>query len=102
MNNDVLKKLMENEAAREELRKTKSPEELAEALKLYGIECTAEEIRSAMDATISNEGELSAESLDNVAGGIIWGGVAAIAVLAWLGIGYVQGVYDGTKKCWRK
>ena len=41
MNNDALKKLMENDAAREELRKTGSPEALAEALNWYGGECSA-------------------------------------------------------------
>lgn len=98
MNNDALKKLMENDAAREELRKTGSPEALAEALKSYGVECSAEEIRNAMGTLTDGEGELSAESLDNVAGGF-WGAVAGIAILLWLGIGYIQGGIDGTKSC---
>ena len=101
MNDIALKKLMEDDVAREELRKSESPEALAEALKSYGVDCSAEEIRSAMDTLINSDGELSAENLDNVAGGF-WGAVAGIAILLWLGIGYIQGGIDGTKSCWNK
>ena len=96
MNNDILNNLIGNEAAREELQKTTSPEELSQALKAYGIACSAEEINEAI-ASLDNNGELSEDSLDSVAGGFATGALIAWAVLIWLGIGYIRGSIDGVK-----
>lgn len=96
MNTDVMKNLIANETAREELQKAQSPEELSEALKKYGIECSAEELNDAITSMQSN-GELSEDALDSVAGGFSVGAAIACGVLLWLGVGYVQGLIDGVK-----
>jgi len=92
--NEMIKNMMEDEAIRAELLNTKTPEELSEALKAHGVEISAAELESAILQMTQESDELSETDLNEVAGGF-WGAVAAIAIMAWLGIGYVQGVKDG-------
>lgn len=73
MTETIAKKLagvMNNAEAKARLEKTANFDEAVAILKEYGVEITAEELKScAMGET---DGELSAESLDQVAGGAKW------------------------------
>ena len=73
MTETIAKKLaviMNNAEAKARLEKTANFDEAVAILKEYGVEITAEELKSC--AIGETDGELSAESLDQVAGGAKW------------------------------
>ena len=61
--------LSRNEEFKSKLENAQSVSELVEILREYGIETTEEELEAAYAA---QEGELSEENLEDVAGGCIW------------------------------
>ena len=70
MNEAIIKKLEElesNAECQQKLADAGSPEQLCEILKEYGLELTVSE---AMELIQKEEAELSADDLDQVAGGV--------------------------------
>ncbi|MBQ3009652.1 MAG: hypothetical protein IJD81_00525 [Oscillospiraceae bacterium] len=70
MNLEKLEALQQNEAVKKEIESAESIEALKEILVRNGIEATEAELAALVETP---EGELSEDTLDNVAGGC-WGG----------------------------
>ncbi len=72
--------LMQDEEFMNKFLATQSAEEAVKLFAENGVEITAEELTAAINAAAEQkEGELEAEELDNVAGGISWVTVGLIA-----------------------
>ena len=85
---DYLKKLenLQNvETLEQDLATAKTEAELQEVLKNHGVELTAEELQAlvANAAKDASKEELSAEDLDDVAGGAWWTPVI-VPILKWI------------------
>ena len=78
MNNEQLAALMENEQFTAEMEKAESAEQFQEVFARYGVDLSLEEIRKEMkqaeEAAENADGELSEDALEDVAGGITFGG----------------------------
>lgn len=66
--NERMEAFLNSEAFEKELATTSSPEDLQKVLEKHGITISLEEIQTVISSV--DQGELSAEDLDNVAGGV--------------------------------
>lgn len=90
-----LDELLADKAFVEKLAQMESVEEITEALNAAGIEITVDEMVQAQEMIQNQEsGELSAESLDSVAGGSLIGAVI-IGGAVWSALSAACGFRDG-------
>lgn len=82
MNEQQIKELFSDEAFTASILEMETPEEVQKALSDKGLELSLEEISTIQNSLLNNEGELSEDELENVAGGI-----AVTAVICGLIIG---------------
>lgn len=71
--NEKVRELADNKEFMDRIHETKSIEEYQQLLAEYGVETTVEELKSGieqMSAKLSENGELTADDLDMVAGGL--------------------------------
>ena len=67
-----MKEIGNQQKFKEEMLQAKTFEEMIEVLKQYGIEVTVEELQTEIMPLVSDEGELTEESLEQVVGGGGW------------------------------
>ena len=67
-----IKEIEGSKALQEEFAAIKDKDGVAEFIKKYDIEGTAEDFAKALKAKVEAEGELSDEAAENVAGGSWW------------------------------
>ena len=88
---DELKVLAKDEGFMEELFTTENHTEFAEKLKTKNIELSDEDAKAIYEGMKAENGELSEENLDDVAGGSILAGIVVGAGI----IAFCKGLYDG-------
>ncbi len=93
MNEEKVKSLMADEAFVNKLLEMETPEEVCAAFEKEGITVTADEISKVKEKLESAgaEGELSEDSLEEVAGGVL------IATAIYYGVGALIGIGIGEK-----
>ena len=84
MKNELMEKLgglQNQESFEQELAQVATPEDMQKLFAKHGVELTLDEVREVVNqASAQNKDELSAEDLDDVAGGAWWVPVAKFVV----------------------
>ena len=94
--NEKLAEIFENEQFKLEVQNVETPEDFQALLAEYGVEMTLEEVEQFCEqvAVCMQQGELSEEEMEDVAGGVPWVLVAAAVGLC---AGFCAG-YKSTRK----
>ena len=89
MNEELLKEVLSDEAFAKSLREMETPEDVQTALKEKGVDLSIEDIKAIQNILVNQEdGELSEDDLENVAGG-------SLTIMAALGIASIIGAAVG-------
>ena len=91
--------LLSDEAFVEKLSSAKTAAAVAAVFSAEGVQLTEEDAKQLMDYVVQ-DGELSEETLDSVAGGIVWESVYVACFAIGLGAGLAHGAYKRLKKAW--
>ena len=89
--------LMQDEQFKAKLSQAEDLEAMAALFRNEGFEITGEDLKAAVEQ--QGEGELSEESLENVAGGGILGAAVILFIGGSILWGYIDGVNKKAKKC---
>ena len=89
MNEELLKEVLSDEAFAKSLIEMETHEDVQTALKEKGVDLSIEDIKAIQNLLVNQEdGELSEDDLENVAGG-------SLTIMAALGIASIIGAADG-------
>lgn len=89
MNEELLKEVLSDEAFAKSLIEMETPEDVQTALKEKGVDLSIEDIKAIQNLLVNQEdGELSEDDLENVAGG-------SLTIMAALGIASIIGTAVG-------
>ncbi len=104
MNEQQIKELFSDEAFVSSIMEMENPEDVQKALSAKGLELSLAEIKAIQEALSSNEGELSEDELEDVAGGVAFTAIISALIIGGAAAGGAftagKAVHKWTRRRW--